>query len=131
MANIDKKELAEKSQSKFGAAVPQNENKFLKFYYNVFLKGTVFKAFINGAITTAVVIYYIFTKDVIPAYFWFGYIFFVSFTGLLYWRYEQKRLGKAIAKTEQELGEIYNEIEDRKKYFENLKDNISESKSKN
>jgi hypothetical protein len=124
MAKIDRKELEEKSRSKYGKYQPEEENKFSKFFYNVFLKNSQTKVFINGGLTVGTFIYWIMTKDARPVFIWFFYILFINFAGLFYWRFEERRLNRELIRLQKDMQGIKAEILDRQKYFEGLKTKI-------
>lgn len=124
MPKINRKELEEKAKSKFGLYKPESEKKFSKTFYELFLKNTPLKIFLNGTITTGTFAYWLITKNPLPVYIWFAYLVLINLSGYFYWKLEQKRLDSELLRLETELDKIKDEISERQKYFENLKDKI-------
>jgi len=124
MAKIDGSELDSKAKSNFGFYQPANENKYSKMFYQLFLKNTPFKTFINGSITAGVFVYWIFTKNSWLVFIWFFYIVIINLLGLAYWKIEENRINKELVRLDTELSKIKKEINDRQKYFKDLKAKI-------
>ncbi len=129
MPKINKKKLEEMSKSKYGKYTPLAENKFLAGFYNLFLKKSLLRASLESGITAGVVVYWFLTKALLPVFCWFGYLFLVGLVGYFYWGHEKKRLGREMQKTEAELQGIYEEIQERKKFFDGLKEQFNRSKN--
>lgn len=129
MPKINKKKLEEMSRSKYGKYTPPAENKFLAIFYKVFLTKSLVRSSLESGITAGVVVYWFLTKGLLPVYLWFGYLFFIGLAGYIYWGYEKKRLGREMQKTEAELQGIYEEIQERKSFFDGLREQFDRSKN--
>lgn len=128
---IDQNELKEKSKSSFGKYQPQPENPLAKKFYEIFLKRSSGKSFWQGAISAAVIVYWFMSKNALPLYIWFGYIFLLNIGTMVYWHFEKKRLDLEILRTETELKEIQKEIKERKEYFSKVNEELKEEDKKN
>jgi hypothetical protein len=126
---INREELAKKAKSEYGKYVSSQPNKFLSLVEKIFLKTSLTRSFINGAITATVILYWILGSNPLPLIIWAIYNIILNIFALIYWRSEKKRLDKEIKKCEAELQGLGQEIAERKSYFDRLYKELSNNKN--
>ncbi len=126
MAKVDPKKMNEMANSKLGKYTEIPESKFSKYFYIVFLKNTPLRAFLNGCMTAGIFVYWFFSRNSVPLMLWVYYLLFISICGLAYWHLESRRLDSELKRTEHDLDLLRAEIQERKKYFTDLKKKIED-----
>jgi len=125
---VEVKELEEKAQSKFGKYVPEKPTPFMAFLGKyVFRARTPFNSFLGGAISAGTLVYWALTKNIIPLLLWLAFDIVMTVGAQLYWRAEGKRLDREIARLNSEIHQIHEEVDERKKYFEKIKEELTKS----
>ena len=125
---VDVKELEEKSKTKFGKYVPEKPTRLMAFLGKyVFRPRTPMNSFIGGAISAGTLIYFFMTRNIIPLFAWLIFDISLTLAARFYWRAEGKRLDREIARINSEIHQIHEEVNERKKYFEKIKEELNKS----
>ncbi|GBR77518.1 hypothetical protein RDn1_177 [Candidatus Termititenax dinenymphae] len=123
---IDTKELEAKSKSQFGKYVPEKPTRLMAFLGKyIFTKNTPRKSFASGMISAGVLVYWFFSKNLIPLVVWLVLDFLLTLGARMYWKAEGKRLDREMARLNSEIQQIHEEIDERKKYFENIREELA------
>jgi len=129
---VDTKELAEKAKSKFGKFVPTPQTPVMAFLGKIFSKNPPIKPYINGIITASTLMYWWFQREhtrwaMAPLIVWVAFSFLLTVLGLIYWSAEKKRLDKDVKRIESDIQQIGAEINERKQYFEKIREELSKN----
>jgi len=129
---IDKKELEENSKTKFGKHTPSKPKPFIAFLGIFIRKSTPRSSFVSGLVWMGVLAYWWFQRDnsswaMAPLVIWLVLSVSRSILGVIYWGAEKARLDQDIARCEQEIVQIGQEINERKQYFEKIREEIARS----
>jgi len=129
---VNKKELAEKSKTEFGKFKPTPPKPFFAFLGLFLRKSSPRSSFLSGLIWMGVLAYWWFQRDtspmaIVPLVVWIVLSVIRSILGFIYWGAEKARLDQDIVRCEQEIAQIGQEINERKQYFEKIRDEIAKN----
>ena len=128
---IDPQELAKQAKSKFGPAKPLVRPRWKIILEEYLFKSSQQRSYIEGGITVGLLVYWIFSRDMIPLIIWFSLVVANTLIALVYWRKESTRLSKELKQYEKEMQDIQNEIVARGEYFKDIKDQLNKMMNKN
>ena len=125
---VEVKELEEKAQSKFGKYTPEKPTPFMAFLGKyIFRSKTPLNSFTGGAISAGTLVYWVITKNIIPLLAWLAFDITYTMGAQFYWRAEGKRLDREITRLNSEIQQIHEEVDERKKYFEKIKEELNKT----